>query len=70
MLKRELHRIDPREALTQESLLVDDQVTRDLLGEREGLLVNRFPDWSFDPESCRRRLERQLRESSQYVPRL
>ncbi len=60
MLKRELHRIDPREALTQESLLVEDRVTRDLLGEREGLLVNRYPDWSFDPESCARRLERQF----------
>ncbi len=60
MLKRELHRIDPREALTQESLLVEDPVTRDLLGERAGLLVNRFPDWSFDAESCRRRLERQF----------
>jgi DNA mismatch repair protein MutS len=60
MLRRELHRIDPREALTQESLLVEDQVTRDLLGEREGLLVNRYPDWSFDPESCARRLERQF----------
>jgi len=60
MLKRELHRIDPREALTQESLIVEDQVTRDLLGEREGLLVNRYPDWSFDPESCTRRLERQF----------
>ena len=60
MLKRELHRIEPREALTQESLLVDDQVTRDLLGEREGLLVNRFPDWSFDTESCTRRLQRQF----------
>jgi len=60
MLKRELHRIDPREALTQESLLVDDPVTRALLGEREGLLVNRYPDWSFDPESCTRRLERQF----------
>lgn len=60
ILRRELHRIEPREALTQESLLVDDPVTRDLLGEREGLLVNRYPDWSFDPESCRRALERQF----------
>ena len=60
MLRRELHRIDPREALTQESLIVDDPVTRDLLGERESLLVNRYPDWSFDPDSCRRLLERQF----------
>ncbi len=60
MLKRELHRIDPREAITQESLLVDDPVTRELLGERTGLLVNRSPDWSFDASACRTRLTRQL----------
>jgi DNA mismatch repair protein MutS len=60
MLKRELHRIDPREALTQESLLVEDKVIRDLLGEREGLLVNRYPDWSFETDTCTRRLERQF----------
>jgi hypothetical protein len=28
--------------------------------EREGLLVNRYPDWSFDPSSCRARLEKHL----------
>ena len=60
LLKRELHRLDPREVITQESLLVDDAVVRDLLGEREGLLVNRYPDWSFDVESCRARLQRTL----------
>jgi DNA mismatch repair protein MutS len=59
-LKKELHRLDPRELITQESLLVDDPVTRRLLGERENLLVNRYPDWSFDPDACRARLERQL----------
>jgi DNA mismatch repair protein MutS len=60
MLKRELHRLDPREALTQESLLVDDPVIRGLLGERAGLMVNRYPDWSFDAASCSARLMRQL----------
>jgi DNA mismatch repair protein MutS len=60
ILKRELHRLEPREVITQESLLVEDSVVRDLLGEREGLLVNRLPDWSFDSEACRKRLERQL----------
>ena len=58
MLKKELHRLDPREVITQESLLVDDAVTRELLGEREGLLVNRYPDWSFDFEACHARLAR------------
>ena len=61
ILKRELHRLEPREVITQESLLVEDPILRDLLGEREGLLVNRLPDWSFDAEACRKRLERQLR---------
>ncbi len=60
-LKKELHRLDPREVITQESLLVDDPVTRTLLGEREGLLVNRLPDWSFDLAACRSRLQQQLK---------
>ncbi len=60
MLRRELHRIDPREVITPESLIVDDAVTRELLGERAGLLVNRAPDWSFDLAACRSRLARQF----------
>jgi DNA mismatch repair protein MutS len=60
ILKKELHRLDPRELITQESLLVEDAVTRGLLGERTAMLVNRFPDWSFDAEACRGRLQRQL----------
>ena len=60
MLKKELHKLDPREVITQESLLVDDAVTRELLGEREGLLVNRYPDWSFDFDACHARLVRQF----------
>ncbi|HET6487034.1 MAG TPA: DNA mismatch repair protein MutS [Spirochaetia bacterium] len=60
VLRKELHRLDPREVITAESLLVEDPVIRDLLGQREGLLVNRYPEWSFDAETCRSRLERQL----------
>jgi DNA mismatch repair protein MutS len=60
-LRKELHRLDPREVITQESLLVEDPVTRALLGEREGLLVNRLPDWSFDLAACRSRLQQQLK---------
>jgi DNA mismatch repair protein MutS len=59
-LKKELHRLDPREVITQESLLVEDAVTRTLLGERTAMLVNRFPDWSFDADACRARLQKQL----------
>ena len=59
-LREELHRLGPRELITQASLVAEDAVTRDLLAERDGLLVNRYPDWSFDPVSCRQRLEKQL----------
>jgi DNA mismatch repair protein MutS len=59
-LREELHRLAPREIITQTSLVEEDQAVRQLLAEREGLLVNRYPDWSFDPVTCRQRLERQL----------
>lgn len=63
-LKEELQRLDPREVITQESLFTEDTVIRRLLEEREGLLVNRYPDWSFDAEACARRLEKQLAVSN------
>jgi DNA mismatch repair protein MutS len=59
-LKKELHRLDPKEIITQESLFAEDRIVRDLLSDKEGTLVNRYPDWSFDQESCRVRLEKQL----------
>lgn len=59
-LAKELHRLDPRELIVPESLLVDDGPSRRLLEERPGMLVNRLPDWSFDPAACRARLVRQL----------
>ena len=63
-LKKEFMRLSPREVLIQESLLEEDIFVGNLLSEREGLLVNRYPDWSFDLDSNRERLTRQLRVSN------
>ena len=59
--KRELLRLSPREVLVQESLLEESAGLEGLLREREGLVVNRFPDWTFDLEANRLRLESQFR---------
>jgi DNA mismatch repair protein MutS len=59
--KRELLRLSPREVLVQESLLEESAPLSQLLQEREGLLLNRYPDWSFDLETNRLRLESQFR---------
>jgi DNA mismatch repair protein MutS len=54
----ELQRLSPREALVQQSLFEEDAVVREAIGEREGLLVNRVPDWEFDLSSGARELQR------------
>lgn len=46
-LRKELFRLAPREALVQQSLLDDPEIAQ-ILHEREGLILNRFPDWSYD----------------------
>jgi DNA mismatch repair protein MutS len=63
-LKKEFLRLAPREVLIQESLLEEDASIGGLLSERDGLVVNRYPDWSFDPDSNRERLTRQLQVSN------
>ncbi len=59
-LREELHRLSPRELIVQESLLDDDDGLERILREREGLVLNRLPDWSFDLETSRRELARQF----------
>ncbi len=58
-LRKELARLRPREILVQESILEDDPDLDRMFREREGLTVNRYPDWSFD-----------LRESEEKLARL
>jgi DNA mismatch repair protein MutS len=60
-LRTEFLSLAPREVLVQESLLEEDELLKGLLAEREGLLVNRLPDWSFDLASNRALLERQFK---------
>ncbi len=59
-LKKELLHLAPREILIQESLLEEDDALKDLLYEREGCIFNRYPDWTFDPETNRLRLQKQF----------
>lgn len=59
-LRRELLRLGPKEVIIQESLLDEDHVIKQLLYEKEGIVVNKYPDWCFDLETNRRRLEKQM----------
>jgi len=59
-LKKEFFRLSPREVIIQESLLEEDEVIARLLGEREGIVINRYPDWYYDLEMNREKLLRQL----------
>ncbi|MFP4372850.1 MAG: DNA mismatch repair protein MutS [Spirochaetaceae bacterium] len=55
-LRQELARLQPREILVQETLLEEHPELATALEERDGLVLNRFPDWSFDREAGRERL--------------
>jgi DNA mismatch repair protein MutS len=50
-LRSELYRLAPREMLVQQSLL-EDAGLAEVIGEIEGLVVGKYPDWSFDPVSA------------------
>ncbi len=47
LLRAELFRLAPREMLVQQSLL-EREGPAQALSELEGLVVNKYPDWSFD----------------------
>lgn len=58
-VRSELARLQPREVLVQQSLL-EEEALESVLTEREGILLNRFPDWQFDLETSRSSLQRVL----------
>jgi DNA mismatch repair protein MutS len=62
--KKELLSLSPRELLVQESLLSEDPKLDELLRERENLVINRLPDWSFDPQNNVRLLKEQFHVTS------
>lgn len=62
-LRKELYRLAPREALVQQSLLDDPDIAR-ILHEKEGLILNRFPDWSYDTAQAAETLKKRFNVSS------
>ncbi len=54
-LRREFFRIQAREILVQESLLEDPEIAL-CIEERGELVINRYPDWSFDMQDAHSRL--------------
>ncbi|MDR0636617.1 MAG: DNA mismatch repair protein MutS [Treponema sp.] len=62
--RSELERLQIRELIIQESILNDFPVIADSLGKRSEILLNKWADWLFDPDACRRRLEKQFGTSN------
>jgi len=60
-LKKELMRIAPKEIIVQESMFDDDM---DRIFETSQAVINRYPDWNFDLDSSRMKLERQFKVAS------
>jgi len=58
-LRAELYRLSPREMLVQQSLL-EDKAIADAIGELEGLVVGKYPDWSFDPSAASKDIARRF----------
>jgi DNA mismatch repair protein MutS len=59
VFRSELYRLSPREMLVQQSLLEDKGIAQ-AIGEVEGLVVGKYPDWSFDPASSARDIARRF----------
>lgn len=53
---KELGRIQPREILVQQSLLSTNNGIARALSEYPSLVINRYPDWSFNRDSAYKRL--------------
>lgn len=62
-LRKELGRVQPAELLVQQSLLEEAGIAAAIM-EREGLLVNKYPDWCFDAKESARNLAATLGAAS------
>ncbi|MDR2953328.1 MAG: DNA mismatch repair protein MutS, partial [Treponema sp.] len=60
MLRQELERLQIREMLVQESLLEEDSRVASAINDRNGLVLNRWADWLFDPVQAKARLQKQF----------
>jgi DNA mismatch repair protein MutS len=55
-LRKELHRLSPREILVQEALLHENREIERLIRGQKDLVVNTLPDWSFERQAAFKRL--------------
>lgn len=63
-LRREIGRLQPREVLVQQSLLDSLPEASEICSSVPGMVVNRYPDWSFNRDAAYRKLCAHLRVSS------
>jgi DNA mismatch repair protein MutS len=56
-VSKELSRIEPSELLIQESFFEEEAAFSTMMSEKPKVLINRYPDWSFDIEESRRKLQ-------------
>lgn len=54
--RKELGRIEPREILVQQSILQSYPDIANVLSEYPSLLVNKYPDWSYNQETAHKKL--------------
>ena len=50
VLKKELLRLSPREIIVQESMFESEELAK-IFGDLNDVVVNRYPDWSFDQKT-------------------
>jgi len=60
LLRQELERLSIKEMLIQESLLENQKEITCAINDRNDLVLNRIPDWLFDPFKAKSRLEKQF----------
>lgn len=58
LLREELSRLEPTEVLIQESLIEERAALSRFFEGKTGMVINRYPDWSYDLESSFSRLKR------------
>jgi DNA mismatch repair protein MutS len=58
LLREELSRLEPTEILIQESLIEERPALARFLEGKTAMVINRYPDWSYDLESSISRLKR------------
>jgi len=63
-LRLELERLQPKELIVQESLLLEHDALAQAVRERAGIMVNRWADWLFDRDRSLAALDRQFGQSS------